>query len=74
MVYFYHILHAYAWQHSLTTGMRNHLFDRHVFAEQSSSLLWSVSENPHNKSKKDSKDQESKQSGTMSVPGYQMGK
>ena len=33
MVYFYHILHTYSGQHSLTTGMWNHLFDRHGFTE-----------------------------------------
>ena len=47
MVYFDHILHTYACQHSLATGMRNHLFDGRGFAEHQSSLLWSVSENPH---------------------------
>ena len=48
MVYFDHILHTYACQHSLTTVMQNHLFDGRGFAEHQSNLLWSVSENPHN--------------------------
>ena len=43
---FHHILHTYVCQHSLHTGMHNYLF-RHGFAGQLSSLLWSVSENPH---------------------------
>ena len=48
MVYFYHILHTYACRHSQTTGMRDHPVDRRGFAEQLSSLLWSVSGNPYN--------------------------
>ena len=49
-VYFYHILHTYACQHSLYKPLAcepTH-FDRYGFAEQLFSLLWSVSENPHN--------------------------
>ena len=48
MVYSYHILHTYAYQHFLASGMQNNLFDRHGFAEQLPSLLLSVCENPHN--------------------------
>ena len=44
----YQIVHAYACQHSLTTGigMRTDPFLIDVAAEQLSSLLWSVRENP----------------------------
>ena len=42
MVYFNHILHIHACQHSPTTGMRNHYFDGRRFAKHQSSLLWSV--------------------------------
>ena len=45
---FYHILQTYACQHSLTTDMQNHFYDRHGCAEQLLSLLWSVIENPRN--------------------------
>ena len=34
--------YLYACQHSLTTGIQNHPFDRHRFTEQLSSLLWLV--------------------------------
>ena len=48
MVYCDHILHTYACQHSLTTGMQNHFFDGRGFAEHQSSLLWSFSKNANN--------------------------
>ena len=45
--------------------------DRYGIAVQLSSLLRSVSEIPHNKSKKEGKDKESIQSSTTTDPGYQ---
>ena len=39
MVYFDHILHTYTCQHSLTNGMRNHLFDGQGIAEQNISCF-----------------------------------
>ena len=52
MVHLDHIMHTYACQQSLTTGMRNHLFGRQGvrqgLADHQSMLLWSVSETPHN--------------------------
>ena len=41
-------MHTYACQHFLTTGMWTTFFDGRGFAEHQSSLLWSVSETPHN--------------------------
>ena len=41
-------LHAYSCQHSLTTGMQNHIFGGRGFAEHQSRLFWPVSENAHN--------------------------
>ena len=38
------IAYIYAFQHSLTTGMQNHLFDGRGFAEHQSSPFWSISE------------------------------
>ena len=46
--YFDHILHTYACQTFLTTGMRNYFFDGRGLAEHRFSMLWSVSENAHN--------------------------
>ena len=48
MVYFNHIVHAYACQHCLTTVSRNSLFDGKGFAEHQFSWPWSVSEIGHN--------------------------
>ena len=43
MVYFDKILHTYACQHFLTTGMHSSLFYGHGFAKHQSGGLWSVS-------------------------------
>ena len=48
MVYFDQMLRTNAFQHYLTTGICNSLFDGQGFAEHHSSQLWLVSENDHN--------------------------
>ena len=45
-IFFYQILHTYASQHCLTTGMRNSLFDGQGFSEHQSGQSWSVSKMP----------------------------
>ena len=48
MVYFDQILHTYACQICLTTGMRNSHYGGRGFAEHQSGQSWSVSVNAHN--------------------------
>ena len=43
-----HYAYKNAFQHYLTTGMCNILFDGRGFAEHQSNRSWSVSENAHN--------------------------
>ena len=47
MVYFDQILHTYAWQHCLITGMHYSIFDGRVFAEHQSGRSSFISKNAH---------------------------